>query len=87
VQQATASLPFDLIVWHTYRLEWQVERTRFFVDERLLLDTPLSPLGPLGLVVWVDNQYMAFPPQGLLRAGTLPAVAPGWIEIADLLIE
>jgi hypothetical protein len=39
------------------------------------------------LVVWVDNQYMAFPPQGLLRAGTLPAVAPGWIEIADLLIE
>ena len=46
--------------------------------------TPVAPHGPLGLVIWIDNQYAALPPTGGLRFGTLANLQPAWLEIEQL---
>jgi hypothetical protein len=52
--------------WRSYKIEWEASRTRFIVDDRLVLESPVSPKPPLGLVAWIDNQYAAFEPSGKL---------------------
>jgi hypothetical protein len=84
VRQDAVSLAIDPTQWHDYRLQWQAERVRFWVDETLVLETDAVPCGPLGLVLWVDNQYAALPPDGRLRFGTLANPQPAWLEIAGL---
>ncbi|MBN1148948.1 MAG: hypothetical protein JXA78_16945 [Anaerolineales bacterium] len=84
VRQATASLPIDPAGWHTYTLDWELTAVRFLVDGDEVLRTGVSPLGPLGLVLWVDNQYAALPPSGRLRYGALATPEPAWIEIGAL---
>jgi hypothetical protein len=87
VRQSAAALSLDPTDWHAYRIDWLPNRARFFVDDDLVLDTSLSPNGPLGVVLWVDNQYMAFPPDGRVRFGVLDSPQADWIEIADLHFE
>ena len=41
----------------------------FEVDGVTVLQTPLSPRPPLAAVIWIDNQYAAFTPQGRDRIG------------------
>lgn len=72
--------------WHTYSLHWGPSHTRFFVDGALLLDAP-SPRGPLGLVVWIDTQWMVVSPQGRVRGGIAPLPHPQWMEIGALEID
>jgi hypothetical protein len=87
VQQAAVRLPIDPREWHTYELDWQVQNLVCRVDGADVLETRVTPEGPLGLVLWVDNQYAAFPPDGRPRFGTLPNPHPAWIEIVDLQIN
>lgn len=87
VRQEAAALPVDPTGWHTYDLDWDPNEVHFRVDEETVFMSDLSPLGPLGLVLWVDNQYLALAPDGRLRYGMLPASEPAWIEIADLSVE
>ncbi|MCC6957760.1 MAG: hypothetical protein IT316_13260 [Anaerolineales bacterium] len=87
VQQDTAPLDIDPSAWHSYRLEWQAGQVRFEVDGDPLLCTAVSPCGPLGLVVWIDNQYAAFRPDGGLGYGTLETRQPAWIEVRNLRSE
>ena len=68
--------------WHTYRLDWQAQQVRFWVDDGLVLETPFAPRPPLGLVIWIDNQFLAFRPNGRLQAGTQAILEPAWIEIS-----
>jgi hypothetical protein len=84
VKQATSLLAVAAQDWHHYRLEWRQESTRFLVDGELILDTPISPHSRLGCVIWIDNQYAAFTPEGHLSSGTLPNPDPAWIEIRGL---
>jgi hypothetical protein len=77
-------MPVD---WHIFRIDWNLDRTIFLVDGKVLLDTPVSPRGPLALVIWIDNQYAALPPSGRLSFGALPNPQPAWIEISDLSLE
>ena len=86
VRQSASSFPVDPTEWHTYTLNWEAERAQFFLDEQTLLETPVSPGGPLGLVIWIDNQYMALPPDGRIRSGTLGNPDPAWLEIEQLSI-
>jgi len=69
--------------WHAYTLEWGRERVIFTVDGQTF-ESGISPKGPLGLVIWVDNQYAAFFPDGKLAYGTLANPQPAWLEIEDL---
>lgn len=87
VSEAACALTLDPSLWHTYRLDWQPGQVRFQVDGAAVFATPLAPCGPLGLVLWVDNQYACVPPSGCVRYGMLPNPETAWIELRDLKIE
>lgn len=72
---------------HDYELEWLPDRVSFRVDDATVFETAVSPRGPLGLVLWVDNQYAAFPPDGRLRVGCLPAAEPVRLELTHVRLQ
>jgi hypothetical protein len=81
VHQDAASLRLDPTEWHAYRMEWRDGSVHFHVDDQLVLETEVAPASPLGLVIWIDNQYAAFPPDGRLRSGALLSQEETWIEV------
>ena len=84
VQQAAAALAHNPRDWHHYRLVWEVEQVRFWVDGQQAAQTAVTPHPPLGCVLWIDNQYAALPPDGSLSYGSLPNPQPAWIEVRGL---
>jgi hypothetical protein len=76
VKQSAALTAGDVTEWHTYTIDWQLDGVIFGVDGRVIHETPLAPQGPLGLVLWIDNQYAALPPKGRLRFGRLAGAGP-----------
>ncbi|MBN1449999.1 MAG: hypothetical protein JW963_03215 [Anaerolineales bacterium] len=87
VEEDGVRLRVDVTEWHAYRLEWSPARCVFWVDETLVLETPVSPRPPLGLTLWIDNQYAAFTPAGKIGFGVLESAEPAWLEISDLVLE
>ncbi len=75
---------FDPTQWHHYTLDWRASNTLLSVDGTCLLDTPVSPRGPLGIVIWIDNQHAGFNPQGRLTFGLEPNPEPAWLELDNL---
>ena len=73
----------DPTEWRLYRLEWSPTRVACEVDNVRVLETVVSPRPPLGLVIWIDNQFAAFTPTGKIAAGVLASPEPAWLEIAD----
>jgi Glycosyl hydrolases family 16 len=69
--------------WHEYRMEWEEDRVRYSVDGEVIHTARSAPRGPLGLVVWIDNQYMVATPQGMIRHGVVSA-GTQWLELAAL---
>jgi hypothetical protein len=84
IQQDTALIHTNVTEWHTYMLEWEPALVRLSLDGTEVLDTSITPRGPMSLVIWVDNQYAALPPDGRFRYGILPNPEPAWMEIRDL---
>ncbi|MHA1939724.1 MAG: hypothetical protein ACW97O_16080 [Candidatus Thorarchaeota archaeon] len=84
VMQDTAGLDFDATEWHTYEIDLQLEGVIFRLDGQNILETKISPEGPLGLVIWVDNQYASLPPDGSVGYGTLANQEAAWIEMDGL---
>jgi hypothetical protein len=84
VRQDAAPLTILTTEWHTYQIDWGEVSVSFRVDGEIVLDTRVVPSAPLGLVIWVDNQYAAWPPDGRLRFGTLATPAPAWIEVGEV---
>ena len=73
----------DPTQWHRYRLEWREKRVSFEVDNALVFESHVSPNPPLGLVIWIDNQFAAFTPEGKIAMGVLQN-DEAWLEIKDL---
>jgi hypothetical protein len=84
VEEDGVPLGVDVNEWHRYRLEWSPKRSAFWVDDALALETPISPRPPLGLVIWIDNQYAAWRPDGELGFGILENAEPAWLEVEDV---
>jgi hypothetical protein len=78
------ALRVDVTQWHRYKFDWHEERTSFEVDDVRVFESPVSPHPPLGLVIWIDNQYAAFTPAGKIGFGVLENPEPAWLEIKDL---
>lgn len=76
----------DPTQWHKYRLEWREKRVRFDVDDMQVFESRVSPRPPLGMVIWLDNQYAAFTPEGKIGFGVLENTEPAWLEIKELAI-
>ena len=84
VRQDAALVASDPTAWHSYTIRWEADRVHLLVDGDLILETAAAPVGRLGLVIWIDNQYAAFRPDGRLSFGTEPNQASAWLEAADL---
>jgi hypothetical protein len=84
VQQDAIAMDHDPAEWHVYEIDWRSDGVLFHLDGVTVLETRVSPAGPLGLVLWVDNQYASLPPDGRLGFGTLANERAAWIELADL---
>ncbi len=82
-----APIRIDPCEWHSYVIEWNASQSRFFVDGGSVLATPISPRAPLGLVMWIDNQYAAFDPQGKIRWGMEANPNTEWLEVEDLTLD
>jgi hypothetical protein len=80
-------LSHNMTEWHSYRLDWTAQGCTFLVDGKVVLQTPVSPSGPLGFVCWVDNQYLVLKVNGRFGWGTLPVVVAQWLEIQDLKVD
>ncbi|MGE5374921.1 MAG: hypothetical protein ACM3XO_07660 [Bacteroidota bacterium] len=74
----------DPTQWHRYRLDWREKQVLFGVDNEVVFESSVSPHSPLGLVIWIDNQYAAFTPEGKIGFGVLENPEPAWLEIKDL---
>jgi hypothetical protein len=84
VKQDADHLTLNPTEWHDYVLEWRRNGVLFEVDDRWVFETQVSPLPPLGLVIWVDNQYVATPADGRFRYGRLPNDEPSWVEVEQI---
>ena len=86
LKQDAIALSFDPTEWRSYELIWMAEYVEFWVNGDLALRTSVVPVGPLGCVIWVDNQYAAVHPSGRLHYGFLSNPEPAWIEFSQLSI-
>lgn len=75
-----------LTAWRDYVLTWEPDRARFAVDGETVAILPVAPRGPLGLVIWIDTQFLIATPRGELRSG-VTACPTQWLEIASLDVE
>lgn len=87
IAESGALVPGDPLDWRAYRIDWLAGRVVFSVDGEEIFSTAVSPRPPLGLVLWIDNQYAAFPPSGRLSMGASESPAPAWLEIRDISVE
>jgi hypothetical protein len=74
----------DPTQWHEYRLDWREKRVSFEVNDTLVYEAQVSPHNPLGLVIWIDNQYAAFTPEGKIGFGVLENPEPAWLEVKNI---
>ena len=87
IHESARQMPVDATQWHDYRLDWQAQQVRFLVDQQQVFETNISPRGPLGIAIWIDNQYAAFPPSGKLKMGTSANSQPAWLEVAGIEVQ
>lgn len=76
----------DVTQWHAYRLEWSEKRVAWVVDDALVFESPVSPNPPLGLVIWIDNQFAAFTPEGKISFGVLKG-PEAWLEVENIVVR
>ena len=86
IEEDGTALSVDPLQWHRYRLEWSPKRVRFEVDDVSVFESTVSPNPPLGLVIWIDNQYAAFTPKGIISMGVLKN-DEAWLEVKEIIIS
>jgi Glycosyl hydrolases family 16 len=86
IAEDSSALRVDVTQWHSYKLEWSEKRVVWYVDEVPVFESPVSPNPPLGVVIWIDNQYAAFTPEGKISFGVLEGNEE-WLEIEDLIMS
>ncbi len=82
-----APLEQTMTAWHRYTLSWMPDGCTFLIDGFPVLATPYSPVGPLGFVCWVDNQYLIVTKRGRIGWGIVPTTAVQTLEVDDLHIS
>jgi hypothetical protein len=70
--------------WHHYVIDWQVDSVTWYIDDISVARTPFAPHGPLGLCIWIDNQWLSATPDGQFGWGLVDAIDT--LEIRDITI-
>ncbi len=84
INVSEALVQADMTAWHTYVIEWQKRTAHFLVDGETVLHCQTAPGGPLGFVMWLDNQYMVVTPWGRFGHGLLDGPGRQWMELDRL---
>ena len=84
IEEDGVRLGMDVTEWHAYRFDWSQMRSTFLVDDELVLESSVTPHPPLGLVIWIDNQFASWRPDGKIGFGLLENTKPAWLEIKEL---
>jgi hypothetical protein len=84
ILQDAAQLSIDPSTWHSFKLDWLEDKATFWVDNEVVFNSLVSPHPPLGLVIWIDNQFAAWSPSGRISYGVLANSEPAWIEVTAL---
>ena len=87
IHENSHSLNLDCTIWHSYQLDWLEDEVRFWVDGKIIHSSNLSPRAPLGLIIWIDNQYATFSADGAVRFGTEENPSEAWLEVRDIEID
>jgi len=82
-----ALIPHSMTEWRTYCIEWGETTARFRIDGETVLHCTTPPRGPLGLVIWIDNQYMVVTPWGAFRSGLVASAQREWMEIERIRVS
>lgn len=82
----TLTSHIDRTEWHRYEIYWFGDRVIFGVDGHKVLTTQRAPRAPLGLVLWLDNQWARVTPAGSFGAGLLHSTHPQWLEYRNMRI-
>ncbi len=86
IQVSEAIVPAAMTEWQTYDLVWREKTVSFAVNEQSILVCQTSSRGPLGFVMWFDNQYMVVTPWGVFKHGLLETSGEQWLEVDRLVI-
>lgn len=78
------ALGVDFTNWHSYEINWEPDEVIFSVDQKIVHRCSTVPSCPLGLVIWIDNQYAVLSQSGGIQFGVIPLSQPQWMEIAYL---
>jgi hypothetical protein len=73
--------------WHSYELDWLEREAVFRVDGVERLRSPAPPRGPLGFVLWLDNQYAIASRDGRFGFGLCEAREEQWLEVEGVKVE
>ena len=73
----------DLTAWHEYQILWRPDGVQWRVDGEVVHRSGSAPRGPLGLVIWIDNQWATLAGDG----GTLSVTEPQWLEFTELQVR
>jgi hypothetical protein len=76
-------LGIDPSEWHTYTIEWTASSAWFSVDGMEVMRSFHPPHAPLGLVLWIDNQYAIASPEKGFGFGVLPLGREQALELED----
>ncbi len=79
-------LDVDQTAWHDYQIIWLRDRVIFGIDGHQALVTHAAPRGPLGLIIWIDNQWARVTPRGSFGWGLLDQEQPQWLACENLRI-
>jgi hypothetical protein len=85
IDEDSVAISVDVSKWHSYKLDWEAKRVAWYVDGALVFESPVSPNPPLGVIIWIDNQYAAFTPEGKIAFGVLEGEAE-WLEVEEIVI-
>ena len=88
IDEDSVAISVDVTQWHRYRLEWSEKRVLWYVDDAPVFESPISPNAsrPLGVIIWIDNQYAAFTPEGKIAFGVLEGEKE-WLEVEDIVMR
>ncbi len=84
VTAAEAILDASMADWHTYSIEWSKRAAIFRVDDVVVLTAQDPPNGPLGFVLWIDNQFAVASPLKGFHFGTTLTRQNEWLEVKIL---
>ena len=86
VKEDAAALSVDVTELHHYQLCIRKQFVEFFVDHQSVFHTHLCPLGRLGVVIWIDNQYFKLTPEGELGLGFLSTSTSQVLDVQNLIL-